>query len=91
MKIRVGDIIRLLGAIDNVVVWQSDTRTDGTMEPELIYKGSIMDMPWYIMDMYFYMEDGEEAISARFLSKTEAGFVFSVVENEALASDIASV
>ena len=55
-KVQLRNMIRLLDAMSEVVIWQCDVYKDGPeyCEPELIYEGTVMDIPWYIMDYYFY-------------------------------------
>ena len=81
MKLK--NIIKYLDVISNVIIWQEDVYTDKN-EAEVIYEGSVLDIPWYILDMYLSNSPDGEAISARNYgdkdNPTKAGFIISVVE-----------
>ena len=76
------DIIRYLDCTDSVIIWQDDVYVD-EYKPEQIFEGSIMDIPWYILDFYLSNTKDGEAISARNWGEkynNKCGFIISVRE-----------
>ena len=54
---QVRDIIKMLCALNEIRVFQLDSYIN-TIEEEEIYCGSILAMPWYILE--YYLVDGED-------------------------------
>lgn len=64
-KLQVKDIIPFLNQLDHVKVYQGDvyTNPDEAEDPwENIFTGSVMDMPWYILNFYLCNTIDGEAI-----------------------------
>lgn len=76
---KLGDIIKYLDMLSNVIIWQTDVHID-KQEDEKIFEGSIMDIPWVYLDYYL---DGDESISAdSFNEAGKNGFIITVKERE---------
>ena len=63
MKLK--DVIGYLNGLDRVVVTQTDAYLAGTPsenDVEEVYRGSIMDIPWYLLDYYLDNSLDGEAI-----------------------------
>lgn len=50
-------VIKYLDQIAHCKIWISD-------EKDPIYEGSVMDVPWYLVDLPLYNDDKGEAIGA---------------------------
>lgn len=84
MVLKVKDIIRLMSKLDSIIIWQEDVYVDG--EPEQIFYGSVIDIPWYILDFYIAEPNEEgEPLSAHCYGKeydNRSGFILYVRESE---------
>ena len=61
-------IIKYLNSLDTVQIWQGDTMLAlGKGDPdnwEMVYEGSVMDIPWYLLDFYLTNTTDAEAIGS---------------------------
>lgn len=84
MSLQVKDIIKRFSMIADVTIFQGDVyRNFNPTNPdhwEEIFTGSIMNIPWYIMDFYFVNTADGEAIDVYINEKGNPAFSFSVVE-----------
>ena len=60
-SIKLIDIIKNFDALEQVVIYQSDAFISKNGF-EKIFKGSILDIPWYITEMYLDNDENGEAI-----------------------------
>lgn len=85
MILKVKDIIKLLSITDDIIIWQEDVYID-EHEEEQIFFGSVMDIPWYILDYYIAEPDENGApLSARCYGKeynNRCGFILYVRESK---------
>ena len=77
MKFR--DILPYIYFGNKIKIFQCDAFIDPNHEPEEIYFGSTMDVPWYIAEMFLYNTPDGEAI---FVTENngESYFEITVVE-----------
>lgn len=81
-SVRFGDIVHLFDMTDACTIWQEDVKD----KPEIIYEGSIMEIPWYILDFYLTPDKDGEPIGVRriyddnYIPTDRVQFVFSVTE-----------
>ena len=87
-KMQLKNIIRFLYALDHVKIYQEDVYISGPCgKPEEIFEGSIIDIPWYIMDFYLYNDSESEAITISH-SADATGFEIYVVEDPKYATEV---
>jgi hypothetical protein len=80
MKLK--DIINYLDKTDQVVVWVEYPEYPDE-EPEKVFEGFILDIPWIYLDYYLLNDSNGEAISARNYGEGEgSGFIISLLEDE---------
>ena len=87
---KLGDIIKYLEMLSYVEIWQDDVfleTSEREDKSELIYSGTVMDIPWYIMDYYLHNTSDYEAIGtgiyrAENSSHDQPMLSISVVEKE---------
>ena len=73
------DLLPYLYFLDKVRILQYDAYIDKTHEPEEIFFGSVLDVPWWIAEMYLHkMVDGEPIMIGK--DKEEPYFDIAVVE-----------
>lgn len=62
-NLKLKHLIKYLEPIDHISIWQEDVYIDDSKNPEEIFKGFVMDIPWYLLD--YYLAKGEGAISSK--------------------------
>ena len=85
-SVRFGDIVHLFDMTDDCTIWQEDVYISKD-KPEIIYEGSIMEIPWYILDFYLTPDKDGEPIGVRYVYDNDiltgrVQFVFSVTEEK---------
>ena len=79
MKLK--DILPYLFYLDNVKIFQSDAYLDKNHEPEEIFCGNVLDIPWWVADMYLHNTSDAEAISICAVGDKKY-FLITVVEEQ---------
>ena len=78
---QVKDIITVLDSLNNIKIIQMDSFDNEIAEDEIFY-GSVMDVPWYIIDYYLDNDHDGEALGVSIDKETkEAYFLLYVYEN----------
>lgn len=78
---QVKDIIRNLDSLSQIKIIQMDAFNNEIAEEGIFY-GSVLDVPWYIMDYYLDNDEDGEALSVGIDTEGEtAYFLLYVVED----------
>lgn len=77
MKLK--DILPYLYFLDKIKIFQYDAYIDKNHEPEEIFYGTSLDVPWWIAEMYLHRNLNAESISIA-KDKKEPYFEIAVVE-----------
>jgi hypothetical protein len=78
---KLGEIIKYLDKLSNVVIWQTDVYIN-KHKPEMVFEGTIMDIPWIYLDYYLDNSENTEAIEACRYENDKSGFIISIREGE---------
>ena len=79
MKLK--DILPYLYYLDDVKIFQCDAYTDKKHEPEEIFYGDVLDVPWWIAEMYLHNTPDAEAICL-WTEGNKKYFLITVIEEK---------
>lgn len=62
---KVKKLLKHIDFLEHITIIQTDAYVDKNHEPDEIFTGNVMDVPWYIGDYYLDTNDENESISTQ--------------------------
>lgn len=76
--LKLKDIIEYLDPVNSCkieIIWKSNESYDNDIKPEEVFEGSVLDIPWYLLEYSLY-NDPHEEFNAIEVCKNEGGRVY---------------